>query len=56
MGRNTVTIRTRGLGFRNYVWFNRTVARKALEIGVRFVFGFLRKTLHLGFFWRWGTR
>jgi hypothetical protein len=42
LGRNTVAIRVRGLVFRKYVWFNRTVARKALEIGVRFVFGFLR--------------
>jgi hypothetical protein len=49
-GRNTVAIRTRGLVFRKYVWFNRTEAIKALEIGVWFVFGFLRKTLYLGFF------
>jgi hypothetical protein len=42
LGRNTVAIRARGLVFQKYAWFNRTVARKALEIGVRFVFGFLR--------------
>jgi hypothetical protein len=33
----------RGLVFRKYVWFNRTEAIKALEIGVWFVFGFLAK-------------
>jgi hypothetical protein len=30
----------RGLVFQKYVWFNRTEAIKALEIGVWFVFGF----------------
>jgi hypothetical protein len=55
-GSKTVAIRTRGLVFRKYVWFNRTEAIKALEIGVRFVFGFWRKTLHVGFFLRRGTR
>jgi hypothetical protein len=55
-GSKTVAIRTRSLVFRKYVWFNRKEAIKALEIGIRFVFGFWSKTLHVGFFWRRATR
>ncbi|WP_168187318.1 hypothetical protein [Pseudomonas sp. VI4.1] len=39
-GSRTVAIRMRDLVFQKYVWFNRTEAIKALEIGVWFVFGF----------------
>ncbi|MHC8410099.1 hypothetical protein ACYZTR_08000 [Pseudomonas sp. Hz4] len=55
-GSKTVAIRTRGLVFQKFVGFNRKEAMKALEIGVGFVFGFLRKTLHVGFFSRRATR
>jgi hypothetical protein len=45
----TVAIRTRGLAVENT--FGSTGGwQKALEFGVRFVFGLLRKTLHVGFF------
>ena len=52
----TVAIRLHGLVFHKYVKINQTVAIKALEFDVRFVFGFFCKTLHVGFFLRRATR